>query len=272
MTTARAAISATILMLASHASAAEALRISQVFGGGGSTSATAAYNVDYVEIFNSGSEPISLAGYTIEYGSATGNWGSSSTTIFTFPKGAVIAPCAYMLVASATPSTGGAALPIVPDYTFSIAMSATNGKVAIFRQVNTNLACGAEIKGTLVDKVAYGTANCAEGTAVGALTSASGAVRNNDGLADTDVNLDDFTITTPPIPRNSASPSPAGCGGKPPACPADLDSDGQVGASDLAILLGAWGGSGSADLDGDGQVGASDLAILLGAWGACPGA
>ena len=48
--------------------------------------------------------------------------------------------------------------------------------------------------------------------------------------------------------------------------PADLDGDGIVGAADLAILLGQWGGSGAADLDGDGGVGASDLAILLGAW------
>lgn len=54
-------------------------------------------------------------------------------------------------------------------------------------------------------------------------------------------------------------------------CPADLDGDGAVGASDLAILLGAWGQRGAADLDGDGNVGASDLAVLLGAWGSCPG-
>lgn len=52
-------------------------------------------------------------------------------------------------------------------------------------------------------------------------------------------------------------------------CPADLDGNGQVGASDLAALLGAWGASGPADLDGDGQVGSSDLAALLGAWGPC---
>lgn len=54
--------------------------------------------------------------------------------------------------------------------------------------------------------------------------------------------------------------------------PADLDGDGSVGASDLAILLGSWGpcppeGDCPADLDSDGQVGASDLAILLGSWG-----
>ncbi len=50
--------------------------------------------------------------------------------------------------------------------------------------------------------------------------------------------------------------------------PADLNGDGHVGGADLAILLGAWGGSGLADLTSDGQVDAADLAILLGAWSA----
>ncbi|MDZ4756479.1 MAG: spondin domain-containing protein [Phycisphaerae bacterium] len=53
------------------------------------------------------------------------------------------------------------------------------------------------------------------------------------------------------------------------ACSADLDRDGNVGAADLGILLGAWNASGSADLDGNGAVGSEDLAILLGAWGPC---
>jgi len=47
----------------------------------------------------------------------------------------------------------------------------------------------------------------------------------------------------------------------------DLDGDGRVGPSDLAILLAAWGSSGPADLDGDGTVGAADLAALLAVWG-----
>lgn len=47
----------------------------------------------------------------------------------------------------------------------------------------------------------------------------------------------------------------------------DLNGDGLVDAADLAILLGAWGGSGLGDLNNDGTVDASDLAILLGAWG-----
>jgi hypothetical protein len=49
----------------------------------------------------------------------------------------------------------------------------------------------------------------------------------------------------------------------------DLDGDGAVQASDLAVMLGAWAQPGAtADLDLDGTVGASDLALLLGNWGA----
>jgi hypothetical protein len=45
----------------------------------------------------------------------------------------------------------------------------------------------------------------------------------------------------------------------------DLDKNGAVGAPDLAMLLGAWGGS-TYDLTGDGVVGAADLALLLSQW------
>ncbi len=51
---------------------------------------------------------------------------------------------------------------------------------------------------------------------------------------------------------------------------ADLNQDGSVNATDLAILLNAWGPvnpkTSSADIDGDGHVGGSDLAILLNGW------
>jgi hypothetical protein len=56
------------------------------------------------------------------------------------------------------------------------------------------------------------------------------------------------------------------------ACPADLDGDGDVGASDLSELLAAWGACGggcAADIDASGDVGAADLSLLLAAWGAC---
>lgn len=53
-----------------------------------------------------------------------------------------------------------------------------------------------------------------------------------------------------------------------PACPADLNGDSLIDASDLSILLAAWT-TADADIDGDGTTSASDLALLLGAWGAC---
>ena len=51
-----------------------------------------------------------------------------------------------------------------------------------------------------------------------------------------------------------------------PADP-DLNGDGLVNASDIAMLLSAWGSADpAADLDAGGSVGAADLAILLSAW------
>lgn len=47
----------------------------------------------------------------------------------------------------------------------------------------------------------------------------------------------------------------------------DVNGDGVVNASDLGLLLGAWGTDVAAsDLNDDGMVNASDLALLLGAW------
>jgi len=55
------------------------------------------------------------------------------------------------------------------------------------------------------------------------------------------------------------------------SCVGDLDDDGDVGGSDLTLLLADWGlSSERADLDGNLVVDGTDLGILLGAWGVCP--
>lgn len=198
-------------LVASPSFAANNVRISQFYGGGGSGSAGPTYNKDYVEIFNSSASAVNIGGWTIEYGSATGSWGSSASNIFTFPANTFIQPCSYVLVASTTASVGGGNLPVTPDFNFTIAASATTGKVALFNAVNTNLACGLELPGTLVDKLSFNTGNCPEGTNIGALSTTTGAVRNTGGIDDTDNNLNDFTVVTAPVPRNSASPQNALC-------------------------------------------------------------
>ena len=54
---------------------------------------------------------------------------------------------------------------------------------------------------------------------------------------------------------------------QPNAIPGDLNNDGTVSGTDLAILLGMWGTNNAiGDLDGDGLVSGGDLAILLSNW------
>ena len=61
-----------------------------------------------------------------------------------------------------------------------------------------------------------------------------------------------------------------------PSCPADVDSDGEVGITDLLLVLQEWGqGSGTSDFTGvdhlpDGVVDLHDFLGVLAAWGPCP--
>jgi hypothetical protein len=61
-----------------------------------------------------------------------------------------------------------------------------------------------------------------------------------------------------------------------PACPADIDGDGDVGVTDFLVLLAEWGPCPDppdpcpSDLDGDGDVGVTDFLVLLAQWGPCP--
>ena len=57
----------------------------------------------------------------------------------------------------------------------------------------------------------------------------------------------------------------------PPACPADLNGDGQVNGQDLGILLRNFGkkGGGIGDVNGDGLINGGDLGPMLGSWGDC---
>ena len=202
-------IALSILAMASTALAVSPdIRIAQVYGGGGATSGTPTYMKDYVVLFNASGNDVNITGWVLEYGSATGNWGSAAGNYFVFPEGTWVAGCSYLMVSCGALGTVGAEFPVTPDFvTTNMSMSGTNGKMAIFNTLNANVTCGSETPGTLVDKVAYGSANCAEGTAVAVLSTTTGADRNNGGQADTDVNVDDFTVVTAPIPMNSATPA-----------------------------------------------------------------
>lgn len=199
-----------MLAIASSAFAANQVRISQVYGGGGSSGSTAplsTYQTDYIELFNSGGTPVNVGGWLLAYSSATGVF---SATVFALPANTTIAPCSYLLIQCGSSGTTGVPVPS-PDVTIAggPSMSATDGKISLLS--SGTAGTGSCPAGAVVDFVGFGTANCAEGTATASLARNVAAVRNNGGLTDTDVNSADFTLVTAPVPHNSASPQNQGC-------------------------------------------------------------
>ncbi len=108
-----------------------------------------------------------------------------------------------------------------------------------------------------------GDRNGAAGTGLAFIFESAGPDCNDNGFCDS------RDIAEGDSPDDNGNGIPDECDSD---CPADLDGDGSVGASDLALLLGNWGPCPACpmDFDGDGMVSASDLALLLGSWGACP--
>ncbi len=196
--------------------------ISHAYGGGGGTTGT--YLNDYVELKNISSSPQSLAGLSLMYGSATGNFASTAANAYAL-TGGTVQPGQYYLIQLGPAGTAGAPLPVTPDETTgNLTMSGTNGKVALVTAALAPNTCGATAtpctlpNAAIVDLVAWGTANNAEGGAStnggASLTSVQGNVRKQNGCQDTDNNNSDFDIVTAPVPRNSATAA-APCAGGP---------------------------------------------------------
>lgn len=185
--------------------------ISQVYGGGGN--ALAPYTHDFVELFNRGTTPVSLAGWSIQYASATGTGNFGANTGQITPLSGTLAPGQYLLVQEASTAVVGLPLPS-PDVTDStpIAMSGTAGKVALVTSV-TGLGCNGSVGqpcsaaqlALIKDLVGYGNANFYEGAAAPTLSNTTAAVRLTNGCTETDNNASDFAASTP-TPRNTASP------------------------------------------------------------------
>jgi len=181
------------------------VKISQVYGGGGNSGST--YTNDFVELYNSGSTPVSLDGWSVQATSATAtSWTANGAP--TLLSG-VIQPGHYYLVQESQGSGGTTPLP-TPDAAGVITMSGTQAKVALV--AGTAALSGACPSG-LVDLVGYGGANCSEASPTPSLSNTTAAIRRNNGCVDTDNNLNDFLLGGP-IPRNSASPVNS-CGGDP---------------------------------------------------------
>ncbi len=199
------------LLAATSVWAANPVRISQVYGGGGNSGAY--YRYDYVELFNSSSEPINIEGWAILYATSSGStFGGPSNSYVRCPVGATIPACGYYLFQCASgANTSALPLPVTPDVVGNIAMQASSCKIGLVSS-GTSGSCAT----SFIDLVATGSSSaCWEGTGpTGAMSNTTAAVRKLGGMTDTDNNVGDFTITTCnqvlPI-HNSASATNPSC-------------------------------------------------------------
>ena len=178
-------------------SASNKVVISQIFGGGGNSGSP--FRNDFIEIFNAGDAPVSLAGWSVQYASATAStWAATPLTPV------VLAPGQYYLVQQAG-GNNGAALP-TPDATGAITMAAGSGKVALVKNT-TPLTGVCPNDPNIVDLVGYGsTATCFRGAGPApAASNTNAATRKTNGCTDTRNNASDFALA-PPNARNTTTP------------------------------------------------------------------
>jgi|GEM_PF-913984 len=213
--------------------AANTLRISQVYGGGGLDGAT--YTHDFIEIFNSGSSSVSLAGMSIQYASGTGagNLGATTSQLTELPD-LMLGAGQYYLIQGASGSIG-APLPLTPDLTDSTPIDSSGyaGKVALVNSQDSlgcnggTTPCDAGQLALIVDLIGYGITNFYEGSGSAPLLSSStSALRVDGGCTDADDNSDDFEIGSP-VPRNtSSSTNICNLGDQPPTVASTVPANG----------------------------------------------
>lgn len=178
--------------------------ISQIYGAGGNVGAV--LDSDYIELYNPGPDPVNLAGWSVQYASATGSTWNNRTNL-----SGTIQPGHYFLIQESK-GTNGAPLPVTPDIPLGgINMSGSAGKLALVSST-TALSGTCPTGGAIVDFVGFGsTANCYEGTGpTGTLSTTAAALRAGSGAIDTNSNAADFTVGTP-APRNSSCTLTDGC-------------------------------------------------------------
>ena len=122
--------------------------ISQVYGGGGNSGAT--LKNDFIELFNRSTEPLSLAGWSVQYASTAGVFSQKTDLSGTIAAGG------YLLVQEAAGTGGAVSLP-TPDATGAIAMAAGAGKVALVRNTallncgSTAVPCSAALQANIAN-------------------------------------------------------------------------------------------------------------------------
>jgi hypothetical protein len=182
--------------------------ISQVYGGGKNSGAY--YTHDFIELFNRGSSPVSLNGWTLQYAVTSPFNANEPTTTTTLPD-VTLQPGQYYLIQEGTGSDGNVTQPLPsPDFTdpTPISMGANRGRVVL---ANNGTSVVDVASANVVDFVGYGAITDPtqyEGSGPTAAPNNTQSIhRNGNGCTDTDDNAGNFSLSSvPPTPRNSQTP------------------------------------------------------------------
>jgi hypothetical protein len=174
-----------------------ALVIAELFARNG-PNGEADFSQSYVLLFNRTAEPISLAGYSIQFAPS----GSPTWTVGAL-NNQVVAPRGYFLVGVG--QNHPIELQLQPDFVVAGVITGT-GKVALMSTAAPiNSTC--PTPGTVLDLVGYGaTSDCFDGAPAPFSNLFTAVIRADQGCQDTDNNAADF-IQDSPTGRNSASPT-----------------------------------------------------------------
>ncbi len=199
------ALSGLTALTATPAQAASSgIIINEVYGGGGSTSASAAYKADFVELLNPTAVPQSLNGLSLQYRSGT--YATGTPAVLALPNVSVPAGSKYLVQVSSNLCSGnpcgGADVPS-PDFSgTTLNMAAGSGQVTLAQGTAGITLTGTSMHtvANVIDFVGYGTATSSETAPTGtAATNATSVQRKN--TTDADNNQTDFNAPATPSPQ-----------------------------------------------------------------------
>ena len=182
--------------------------LNEVYPGGGTAVAGAAYTRDFVELYNTSGTAFSLTGFSLQY-AAAGATNNFTGTIVAFGAGSIIGPNDYLSVYTGGAGTAGATLTAGtgPGFVTYVAplsaasLAAASGAVRLFNTATS----------TTMDLLGYGTVTVgpagdpkSEGTAAASPTSTAVSL-NRTSFVDTNVNSADFSSMTPSPNAGTAS-------------------------------------------------------------------
>src|SRR5262245_30487343 len=173
----RAGITAAVVLALAPIAAGQ-VKISQVHAG------SSVYNRDYVELFNTSSSPVSLAGWSLR-----ASWSGAGSSL---ALSGVIPPNSYFLVSVTSTGGGPGALPVTPDLGGALSMGAAHGYVSL------ELPYPAAY---WVDSMSW--YNQGQPYYAMPMNGTNALVRAADGCVDSDMNQWDFDLAAP-SPRNSS--------------------------------------------------------------------